>query len=100
MFQLLESGEHMGEVQAILRRSGNQEIGQGEDDMVFAITAPHWRPMAIMGADPVDSAFFFLDGIELPDVKGIADCCLSNMRRFGAKMRAQTFNLVGGLPIS
>lgn len=97
MLQFLERGEHVGEMQGVLGGSGNQDIRQGQDDMVFAVAASHRRTLAIMAADPVDTAFFFLDGIELADVEGIADSRPADKRWLGTEMGAQSFDLVANL---
>ena len=94
MFQVLQSGEDMGQMQSVWGWPGNQKIGTRENDMVFAIAAPNGRALAVMGAYLPDVVPLFLEGIELPHIQGIADSCLSDMRWLGTKMRAQAFNLV------
>jgi hypothetical protein len=97
MFTFLQAGEHMGKVKRILRWLSKDDIGKGEDDMVFAVAAACRRACAIVGAGVVDGAFQFLDGVKLAYIEGILDGSLSNSRWLGAKMHAQPLDLVHSL---
>ena len=97
MFQLLQSGKDMDQVQGVLGRPGKQEIGWGENDMVFAVAATYGWALAVKRADLADIMALFLDSIKLPDVEGIADRGLADKRRFGTEMGTQAFDLVGNL---
>ena len=97
VFQILERGEYIGEMQGVLGGPGNQDVRQGHDDMVFAVAASHRRALAIPGAGLADAVVLFLDSVELADVEGIADSCPTDKRWLGTKMGAQSFDLVDNL---
>ncbi len=97
MFLILQVGEHMGKVKCILRRLSKDDIGKGEDDMVFAVAAAYRRAGAIVGAGMVDGAFPLLDGVKLAHIEGILDGSLSNSGRLRAKVHAQLLDLVHSL---
>ena len=97
MFPILQAGEHMGKVKCILRRLSKDDIGKGEDDMVFAVAAAYRRASAIVGAGVVDGAFPLLDGVKLAHIEGILDGSLPNSGRLRAKVHAQLLDLVHSL---
>ena len=63
MLTPLQAGEHMGQVERVLRRLGNEDIGQGEQDVVFPGAAAHRRPVALVGTERADRRLLFLDDV-------------------------------------